>query len=394
VGSVVGATIAKFLICLAVYSWWPSLVLHSDARNYYLPQTLDFLSGKIPNRDFVSSYSILFTPLLAVPVKLWSSPGSIVLTMLLAETGMLIVYLRRCAKRSDSNLGWRAAFLYTLSPFSFYWVGISGHNGVLIAFWMMASLVLAEGGKAVAAGIAGAFGFLTTKVLAILAWPGLVFFDRKWVKRVLPLTVTIVGVVGLMAVGVDSLAPIRREFGSVTTGNLWFLLGEVIPGLGGARMWPYVPMVAFGVLFAVMFLLYWKRGGSAIGFDRATAFVAATNLLFLIVSKKAFSFYLVMTLIFVTHTLVRDERRLLRNLLPLAFLGSVGFVEEIHSTDRLSLVVLEILRIAAYAWCLVVCCQVFVGERSQRVAGRVGRTSGVGGVPRSRSHLRGLQGKH
>ena len=49
--AVVTATLVKLVGCVLVYVFWPSLIQHSDARQFYLPQTLDLLSGKLRNKD-------------------------------------------------------------------------------------------------------------------------------------------------------------------------------------------------------------------------------------------------------------------------------------------------------------------------------------------------------
>src|SRR5262245_6023113 len=91
----VAITAAKFVLCVAVYLFWPSLVQYSDARNFYLPQTEKVLSGALPYRDFETPYSPLFFVLLAPLVSVWHSPGAVVLTMLILESVMVWLYISR-----------------------------------------------------------------------------------------------------------------------------------------------------------------------------------------------------------------------------------------------------------------------------------------------------------
>jgi hypothetical protein len=353
--AVVTASLVKFFGCVLVYVFLPSLIEHSDASNFYLPQTLELLSGKLPNKDFESSYSILFLPLLAIPVKVWPSAGSIILTMLVAETVMLILYLKRCWRCSWSG-GWRVAFLYAWSPFSVYWVALSGHNGILIAFWMMLGLILAEKGRAATSGVAGAMAFLTSKLLGILAWPALAFYGKeRWVRRITPMAISIALVGALAVFGMDFISPIRRELALSTTGNLWSILSKLLHLVDPTTVWPYLTTTAFTLLFVPMCIVFVRRNKDNHHFDRMVAFAAAVNLLFLALSKKAFSYYMVMSLIFVIHTIVAHKGRLVLNLLPLTYLGAVSRFEEIHRWDDNRFIFMEGLRIASYIYLLVVC---------------------------------------
>ncbi|MDD4857667.1 MAG: hypothetical protein PHD74_06120 [Candidatus Krumholzibacteria bacterium] len=364
-GGVIGAFFIKIAGCVLLYTLKPSLIRYSDARSFYLPQTLRLLSGEVPNRDFVSSYSFLFTPVLATPVKLWPSPGSIALEMILVETAMLWIYIARC-RREAWDGGWRVAFLYALSPFSCYWVAVSGHNGVLIAFWVMLSLVLAERGRAALAGIAAALAFLTAKVLALLAWPGLVLFDReKRLARLLPLCVSLAAVASLSLAGVDSLGPLRGELRSSTHGNIWHIIGIVAPAIRGVVSWPYLPILAFLVFFVPMCVLFLRAYDRRYRFDRGAAFVAATFLLFLALSRKGFSTYLIMGLPFVIHAIFRSGHPRTFPMLFLILLEAIGFIEESHGGDSFGVFLIDGARIVSYAALFVFCFTAAVRESAE-----------------------------
>ncbi|NIM65800.1 MAG: hypothetical protein GTO51_07415 [Candidatus Latescibacteria bacterium] len=353
--AVIIGTLLKLVLCVCVYVIRPSLNQHSDAANFYLPQTQALLSGEVPYSDFASSYSPLFTILLAVPVKIWPSVGSIVLTMLLLETAMLYLYIRR-AQAINWDPGWRAAFLYASSPFSCYWVAFSGHNGVIIAFFVMASLLVAERGRSWISGVIGACGYLFSKLLAILSWPGLVFYERPgWWRPTVPLALSLAAVASLVLFHIDVTASIRTQSLMDTTGNLWYLLVRLIPGVDISDVWVGLPALSFAVVFVPMLIAFVKHRDAAAKFDTAAAFIAATNLLFFVVSKKVFSFYMVMTLVFVIHAIVADGRHLVRRLVPLAFLGSVAFIEESHHWRSPVSLVIEVLRVSAYVYWFVVC---------------------------------------
>jgi hypothetical protein len=319
----------KFALCIFLYTFLPELNKTSDAALYYFPQALDFLSGKIPYRDFQSCYSILFLPLLSIPILLWESIGSIVLTMLTAETVMLYIYLRRSPKpRHDRR--WLTVFLYSFSPISFYWIGLVGYNGALIAFFVMWSLALLVNGKSLWSGIAAAFGFLFTKMLAILAWPALIIIKRQGLLiRAIPIILALILTLSLSAIGIDTLMPVKAEISTYTSGNLWFLISVFFPGFKNTLAWKILPIVSFSIILIPLLWKFMKRRSvdTIRDFDAAVAFIAAANLLFMILSKKTYTMYMPMMLIFIIHTLTVRSRFGPGDLISLAYLGSVTTYE-------------------------------------------------------------------
>jgi len=323
-GVVLGIT-GKFMVTLLLYAVCHPADLHSDAAIYYLPQTLRFLDGAVPNRDFASSYSFLFLPLLSPGVSLWHSVGSIAITFLVMETLMIALYVR--TRDTDRQLyRWRAALLYTLSPISFYWTAVAGHNGVIIAFFTMVALILANRRRTVAAGVAAAFALLCSKLLAVLSWPAVIFLHvRGWRKAALVPLAAVALTALLPLFGIDVFHPLKKEFGSSTTGTVWFLASEIVPGFRGTWAWQYGPLLLFAVLFLMFFLRYLKSNTSRDNsrrFDAAAAMIAGTNLLFMALSRKSYVFYTTMFLIFLIHSLVGRGAYKFRELLPLAFLGA------------------------------------------------------------------------
>jgi hypothetical protein len=362
--SVIYGTLLKFCLCLLIYSLWPSLNRGSDAALWYFPDTLRLLSGEVPYRDFKSSYSILFHPLLSLPVFLWRSLGSVVLSMLLIEVCMIFVYLYRCHKKNWGG-GWAVAFLYCFSPISFYWAALTGYNGVIIAFFILLGVVFVENGIFVCAIIFTALSFLCCKLLAILSWPGIVFYNySSRTKMILPLAILLILVTIFPLIGIDTLLPIKSEFFRTSSGNLWYLVSTAFPGLKKSLAWQALPVLSFAAIFVILFILFLRENvtDTEYRFDRAVAFIATTNLLFMILSKKSYTFYMLMTLIFIIHTIVRNNQYAISRIMPLAFLGATTTIEPYlyqknQSTGQMIwlLFMLDTIIVGCYIYWTVLC---------------------------------------
>jgi hypothetical protein len=372
----------KIILCLVIYIFLPQLNVSSDALQVYLPETLKLLSGEIPYIDFLSSYSPLFSVVLAIPVAIWPSVGAIVLTMLLAETAMILIYLRR-QKGSPSIDSWRVAFLYLFSPISFYWIGIGGYNGALIALFTMIALVQAAKRNHLMSGIAWAVGLLVTKLLALLTWPAVIIYDRRHLlRRSLPMAIALILLLALIPFGFDSLIPVKREFGRITEGNLFFIISLAFPGIRGSSIAEAIPVAAFAGCFLVVTVRFAvdRVVDNEIKFNRASAFVALVSLLFMIFSTKSYSFYIPMFLPFLIHPLIVKGHYSGRFLGPLAILGSITTIETgsylIDASTRAYMsgssaltviyVALNLITIACYILLLMECYKAALKGKSQR----------------------------
>lgn len=368
----------RIIGCLVVYIFWPELNQSSDAVLYYYPQTASFLSGNLPYVDFATSYSPFFHVYLALALSLWPSVGGIVMMMNLTEIIMLLLYVRRCKNR-DFNRRWQVAFLYYFSPISVYWIGLAGYNGPIISLFTMIALVGAENRRNYLAGSAAVLGFLTSKLLAVLAWPAVIFFERRnWLKRMLPLTVLAIIFGIMLAIGVNVLQPIQNEFGRYTSGNLPFIISAVFTSLQNNQKWYYVPIIVYSLLMIYFCIVRIKSEGSEIvsKFDRSVALTAISFLLFMIISRKSYTMYTPMMLVFIIHSLVSWGRESLWRYVPLALIGSVTTIEPylqnvagirfqdyaLNSWIMVVIFGISIVLVTCYVYLLTVSVRVMIGE--------------------------------
>ncbi len=370
----------KLLVSLAIYLVVPQINQNSDANHFYLTQTLSFLNGNLPYRDYQSSYSLLFPVLLAPFVKLWPSVSVVVLLMAGLDVLLLWLYVQRGRVHHDP-LRWQVAYLYTFSPIIVYWTTLTGYNSVIIALAGFLGLTLAERGWYIRSGIAAAFGFLFSKLLMVLLWPAAIFLTLSgWWKRAAPLVV-LMGVLGVLYLsGLNILQPIQGELSDHTSGNLIFLLIVLFPGLAETVWWNVLPIALFGLFFLLLFGGYLRivQNYPEQSFDNAAAFVAITCLLFMIVSKKAYPFYLPMLALYLIHAISRNPSTLRRALFPFTYLGAITTIEPhlfqligepkqpvFDNGYYILLLVIDTLVVASYLYLLLLCYQA-MGLRQQK----------------------------
>jgi hypothetical protein len=105
-----------------------------DVMNYYFPEALAWLHGRMPYRDFPSSYAPLHPFLDSLFVRVWHSEISLILFTILVEILMFYLAPRFLRKFLPENAVRTACILYLFSPISLQFVTIDGQDNVLIAF--------------------------------------------------------------------------------------------------------------------------------------------------------------------------------------------------------------------------------------------------------------------
>jgi len=320
----VAAFAGRVLLAPALYLAAPGLVRHSDTIAFYLPQTESLLSGRLPYRDFITSYGPLFHALLAPAVALWRSPAAIVMVMLAAEALLLFVY-RRFGARNGRDLRFaRGAWLMASSPIMVYWVGVTGYNAVLIALFSMLGLVLACGGRPVAAGLLGSCSWIACKALGVLSWPTIVLARRHGAgRRFAAFAGVAVALGAAMLAGFDVLMPLRLEKSSWTGGNVWFLAAVAVPGFFGAPLVTYLSAGSFIAVWTAATRRWLRRRRPEREFDAAAAHLSFILAAFMLLSTKTPVMYAPMVLPFAVHVLLERGSRL-RALVPILLLGALA----------------------------------------------------------------------
>ena len=390
---VIGVTIAKFPATVLVYRYLPQLNTGSDAIQFYFPQALSVLKGLLPYRDFQCSYSPLFPFLIAPLVSVWRSVGSIALTMLIFETAMLAVYLSDGKRRGFENR-WRVAFLYVTCPISVDWVAVTGYNGPILSFFGLLGLTLAVRKREFAAGLALASGVISSKVLMLLMWPAVPLAHRRGYVRIAFGAFGLCALVAavLLLLGLDVAAPVRREMFRLSSGNLWFLLSQVLPpSIVGSAAWEWLPIASFSIVFGAIALWFWRRPVQEHAeYDAGMTLIAVSCLLFLILSRKSHLYYLAMMGIFMLHMLGTQwgSRVSFRSLVPFGVVNLIAPIEPLywHRVRDATVVDPHVLHKLVALDVVLVACYAFYAAGAIRILSRLSggadaRAGAVGNRP-------------
>jgi hypothetical protein len=143
--------------------------------SFYYAEGTRILAGQIPDKDFFSPYSPLFTYFPATAVALWPSLLSIVLLFQLIE--WTAVYL--LVNDAGPKLGIPAFLLYALNPITlvYFFLGVQQNCFVLLALAMAF-----HWRTPFANGIAAAIGMMSSKILSFWFLIPL-FLARGWKMR-------------------------------------------------------------------------------------------------------------------------------------------------------------------------------------------------------------------
>jgi hypothetical protein len=299
----------------------------SDVTVYY-EEARQALAGGVPLKDFFTAYSPLFPYLAALPLHLWDSAKAIMLVGMLLELVALPLWLNFARSAFDERTVRRATIVYCLNPFAQLTIPLAGQNHVWLAFFLALGLSLTAARRRFDGLVSGAGFALATvfvKWLALLYAPVLFLHSRRRLAWLLGLVLPIALLYGAWSglYGADTvLGNLRFHAGHHSSGNLPYLLTFVGLDLADPDTSRWLGVAGLAVL-ATVFLIPAIRLGH---FDEraAACMLVVVTLAFLIVSKKAFSSYLVITLFPFCLVVAESRRTPLAFLTVLAFLGLVG----------------------------------------------------------------------
>ncbi len=349
------------------------LVLRLEPRGdvpvYYFTEAAHTLAGKLPYRDFVSSYAPLHPYMDALMLRLWFSPLSIILLAICAECLVLPVWFRAGRSFLTEAEMRTGAILYVTSAVSLQYVTIDGQDNVIIAVFLVVAILLLGRNRNVLAGIASGAGVVAMKFLALVYAPAFFVSTRgrwRWAAGMALIIGAVYG--GFLLLRLPILEPLAVEGKYRSPGNLPYLLegltGRTLP----SAVYDGALLVALGGIFYLLARVS-RNATTAVRLRALTYGLVAVTVAVDLLAKKSWPAYLMLAL-FPICTLIRAERKV--QVLAFAFFTVIALVEHsywasyLYSAEAplfhvhlvalegrcLVFVALEVLLLIFYGWLL------------------------------------------
>jgi Glycosyltransferase family 87 len=291
---------------------WLGVTPRGDVPAYYFQQAQFILQHQLPYRDFLSSYAPLHPYLDAGLLLLWYTSLSLMLFAVLAELLILPVWFQVGRTFLPEAEVRTAALLYLASPISLQFVAVDGQDNVVIALLIALSLLFLLRGRSMLSGAALGLSIAAIKFLPLLYAP--VFFfssPRRW-RWAAGTTGVVALVYGRFLLGhAPILQPLSAEGDLRSAGDLPYLI-EAIFGISFPVRLP--DLLLLSALIAVFVLIARaSRDASLAARLRAITFgISALTLLVLLLSKKSWPPYMMLSLFPICVLPATGARRWLR----------------------------------------------------------------------------------
>lgn len=267
--------------------------VHGDVARYYYPEALAVLHGLLPGHDFHVSYAPLFSYLAALPVCCWHSPMSIIIFTMLLELCTLPCWIMLAEQAFGKTVSYRAALLYVFNPLALCYSALFGSSQLWLALLLALALLARQKKKDFVSGVALGAALVMIKALAVLFVPALVATAAKKRRWMLGFLLPVILVVGAcLARHIDVLGPFTIESSRYTSGNLPYLCS--IAGIDISTRWVHLlSYLALAVALGVLFFRAYQRRLFAAQHG-AIYLISLTLLLFMLISSKSFTTYLLL----------------------------------------------------------------------------------------------------
>jgi hypothetical protein len=284
--------IAAFLTIFFVAKVSP----HGDVIRYYFPQAQAILDGKLPYRDFYSSYAPLYGYVYAGVLCLWHSPLAIILFAIVAEFCLLPLWFTVARLYFGETELRTAALLYICSPVSIFLVAIDGQNSILVGVLLALAVVMLVLHRPLASGAVFALNIIAVKFLPLLYLPSfLIATGRRlrWLSGFL--VVATLGYAAFVLRHAPIFAPLYVEGRSRTSGGLPYLIGMLTEGVLPGQLWDLITL-AMLLSILILAIIKSKEASRQAAFKILILSMPALTCALLLFSKKSVPNYVLFSL--------------------------------------------------------------------------------------------------
>jgi hypothetical protein len=305
----VGSRLALYILIFFVLH----LAVRGDVPTFYVLPAQAALQHKLPYIDYPTSYAPLHATLDAGLLLLWNSPRVIILFAMVMEWFLLPVWLRVSRLfLSEENVR-IGAVLYLCSAMSVIFVTTDGQDNVVLAVLLGGALLLLARYRALLSGAMLAAGAVVIKFLPLLFAPAFFFVSsRRW-RWLTGFAIVLVVGYGYFALRhVPILFPFYFEHTSRTASDLPYVVEAIMN---------YTPpdivedVIFGGVLLYILALLAGigiRRPGRATAIAAITFACVALNIALVLLSRKSWPDYVMLTLFPLGLLMGRGGHRRLR----------------------------------------------------------------------------------
>ena len=272
----------------------------NDLNNLFAYQAGQILEGKIPYLDFECHYSPYFPYLLSIPYLFGNQAVSILFLFVIFDLVVLVVggiYVSSTWAFKHRN---KFYWIYSFIPFTWLFISYWNQDEVISSLFLIFSLLLITRDQEQNAAIFMGVGFLVTKFLLLIFFiPLFLLMKRPLRNSLLTMGVIVIGYLPFIAVGANVLMPLTEEVGYPAVGsNPWVILET----FGISYPW-FLPHVAVIGCLLLLFLIY--SVGSRLQHLSPEATIVLFSLVYMLVGKKSFSFYIPFFLVFLIIVFMR-----------------------------------------------------------------------------------------
>jgi hypothetical protein len=268
----------------------------SDVLEYHRMSRL-VAAGHIPGESeaMPMHYGPLFLYITAFVTDVWDDPKAIIVFMTICELVSFAAWLWLGNRIFRKTTLTRAAILYACCPMSILSGVIAGNNDLLSGAFVAFVVIYAASNRSVWSGMTFGLSIVASKALTLLSGLPIFFASRNKVAWLAGVALPVVAVYGLwVLLSVDILAGFRFHGVDFSSGNLPFVLELIGLDIGAPAARSVVNGIGAILVLAVACLPILAR--RPISIASAVILIAATNVVFLLVSAKSFPHYVAIAL--------------------------------------------------------------------------------------------------